>query len=70
MAVRPCLVQDEINQDDHELALDVGISNSLALIAFHQADVARGVLHEERLHAPAAANAARTIPCRLRIAHR
>ena len=78
----------------HELALDVGISNSLATIlhtnqhpgserteggdqmgwarvayTFHQADVARGVLYEERPHAPAAADAARPLPFRLRITH-
>jgi hypothetical protein len=45
----------------HELALDVGISNSLAGIAFHQTDVARGVLHVERLHTPATADAARPL---------
>ena len=38
--------------------------------AFHQADVARGILHEERLDAPAAADAARTLPFRLCIALR
>jgi hypothetical protein len=80
----------------HELALDVGISDSLAAIlhqtasrvknalastsqkdytlydasyAFHQTDVARGVLHEERLHTPAAANAARRLAFRLGVPH-
>jgi hypothetical protein len=37
--------------------------------AFHQEDVARGVLHKGCPHAPAAANAAQPIPFRLVITH-